>query len=110
MIASLYAASSCITGHNYWETPINFLHYVLITAPEYDIVDQFLGDLHSLCIITLQNPDWEDIEAAARDLWLGILIWREFVKCLSRHMGLTKKKTETLEKRGMLFWAFIPLY
>ncbi|KIK40039.1 hypothetical protein CY34DRAFT_107951 [Suillus luteus UH-Slu-Lm8-n1] len=87
-------------GHNYWETLIGFFHYVLITEPEYYNINQFLGDLHSLYIITLENPNWEDIEASARDLWLGILIWREFVEHMSTHMDLPKEKMETLEKRG----------
>ncbi|KAG1879263.1 uncharacterized protein F5891DRAFT_991503, partial [Suillus fuscotomentosus] len=86
-------------GNDYWKTPIDLLRYVLVTEPAYHEVDQFLGDLRSLSIIIFQNPDLEVIEADARHLWLGKIIWREFVEKLKGYLSLTEAQTVTSEKK-----------
>lgn len=79
------------------------MHYVLSTDPAYYDLEQFLGDLRSLAGIITVNPEWEDIEEAAKDLWLGKIIWREFVSSLRRGLNLSKEQTVTSEKRGTSF-------
>ncbi|KAG2045668.1 hypothetical protein BDR06DRAFT_978046, partial [Suillus hirtellus] len=86
-------------GNDYWNSPIDLLHYVLSTDPVYHDLEQFLGDLRSLAGIITVNPEWEDIQEAAKDLWLGKIIWREFVSSLRRGLNLSKEQTVTSEKR-----------
>jgi hypothetical protein len=80
------------------------LRYVLVTEPAYHNVKQFLGDLRSLSGIISLDPDLEDIEAATEDLWLGKLIWKEFVVSLRGSLNLSKEQAVTSEKKGMSFW------
>ncbi|KAG2046976.1 hypothetical protein BDR06DRAFT_1014282 [Suillus hirtellus] len=86
-------------GNDYWDAPIDLLHYVLITEPAYHEVDQFLGDLRSLSKIISENPNLENIDGAARDLWLGKIIWREFVEILGKCLSLSAKQMVTSEKK-----------
>ncbi|KAG1847011.1 hypothetical protein DFJ58DRAFT_843328 [Suillus subalutaceus] len=85
--------------NDYWNAPIDFLRYALVTEPAYHDVGQFLGDLRSLSGIISLNPNWQDIEANAKDLWLGKMIWREFVDSLSISLSLSEAETLTSEKR-----------
>ncbi|KAG1847013.1 hypothetical protein DFJ58DRAFT_843330 [Suillus subalutaceus] len=85
--------------NDYWNAPIDLLRYVLVTEPAYHDVGQFLSDLRSLSSIISINPNWQDIEANAKDLWLGKMIWRKFVGSLRRSLNLSKEQTATSETR-----------
>lgn len=65
-----------------------------------------MGDLRSLSGIISLDPDLEDIEAATEDLWLGKMIWKEFVVSLRGSLNLSKEQAVTSEKKGMSFWMF----
>ncbi|KAG2062888.1 hypothetical protein BDR04DRAFT_1123634, partial [Suillus decipiens] len=62
-------------GNSLWDMPMQFLYCALKQNLPYTHFEQFLQDMRALINIVGETPDWNEVQAISKQLWMGEMTW-----------------------------------